>query len=928
MAATQNPSTGPDIDALKKEIERLDKLLKAAGAGLGFDLQKALAAANNDADKLNSVFKLLNREYKDLTGQIDYTYQAFREITAELQNQNVLLKAGKSSFRELTSVAQQLNNYTDGTADLNKKQLKSLETKIAVQVKDLTNTKDLLEINRKTRQEDILSLELKKQEKESLERKISMLEQQKISSAGLNLKEQLRLQSLKNQYSVAEGLNAQQKKKLEELKKEEALYTASVAALETGIPVLKNELDLSKQILQTRGDIGGLAVKTGKLLSSLKIGGLVGIDEATEAAEEFSKKQVQFALTNKKLQEDILKIEERKNNINLAADKARTAIFKSNASEKEKEAKLAKVDEIQKKGLNRLDEESVNIKKKAIAQTNNLANQFGALGKFAQVLGNNLLKAVTDPVTILTFFIKEGFKADRQMTELGKSLGISKSATYDMRQNMARFTRDTNDAFVTTERLMKAQGELSKELGIAVKFSNQELKDFSKLTELTGLTTAEAAKFNLISAGTNKTTAQYTDEIRKGAYFAQQATKTHFSSKEILQDVSKLSAGILVKFQGNPRAIAEAVVQAKSLGMTLEKIDAIGSHMLQWESSIENELKAELITGRQLNIERARAAALTGDQATLMKEVAKQTGSLKDFQKMNVIAQQTLAQAFGMQREDMADMLMKQELIAKYGNKAAELNAQQAKDLQKSGLSLEDYLKKQEQQQAAQDKINQTMQKFQEIIGNLLAGPVGKLLDMFGNALNIINSIASIVQRIGESFGGLTGTLIALIVPLSRAAMIAKSFAIFGFRGAVAAIFRSFSSIPFGLGIPLAIAAVAGLTRLFDTKKADDLASEGEGYGNRTLLINKGGLRPEAIKLNNNDNLYATTNRIQPVNRSSSTFDTAPITRSIERLASATMEMAKRPVTAQINGKRAFADDVGREASLGTSQTRNTYSYA
>ncbi len=38
-----------------------------------------------------------------------------------------------------------------------------------------------------------------------------------------------------------------------------------------------------------------------------------------------------------------------------------------------------------------------------------------------------------------------------------------------------------------------------------------------------------------------------------------------------------------------------------------------GESLLNFETSIENELKAELITGKQLNLERARAAALTGD---------------------------------------------------------------------------------------------------------------------------------------------------------------------------------------------------------------------------------------------------------------------------------------------------------------------------
>ena len=63
----------------------------------------------------------------------------------------------------------------------------------------------------------------------------------------------------------------------------------------------------------------------------------------------------------------------------------------------------------------------------------------------------------------------------------------------------------------------------------------------------------------------------------------------------------------------------------------------MGSKLLDFESSITSELEAEMLIGRNLNLERARAAALAGDQVTLMEELNSQMGSLEDFQDMNVI---------------------------------------------------------------------------------------------------------------------------------------------------------------------------------------------------------------------------------------------------------------------------------------------------
>ena len=59
----------------------------------------------------------------------------------------------------------------------------------------------------------------------------------------------------------------------------------------------------------------------------------------------------------------------------------------------------------------------------------------------------------------------------------------------------------------------------------------------------------------------------------------------------------------------SPKEIAKAVTQAKLLGAEIKDIADASKQLLQFESSIEAELEAELLTGKQLNLERARSAA-------------------------------------------------------------------------------------------------------------------------------------------------------------------------------------------------------------------------------------------------------------------------------------------------------------------------------
>lgn len=526
---------------------------------------------------------------------------------------------------------------------------------------------------------------------------------------------------------------------------------------------------------------------------------------------------------------------------------------------------------------------------------------------------NDLTKNFTLPA-LLKFIIDAGLKANRQTVELGKSFGLSYKAANGIRQEFVKYSRAAEDSFVNTDRLLKAQSELTEQLGFAVKFSGKETETFSRLTEIVGLSAQEAGNLARFSSATGKTTKDYVADIRKAAFFAQQSTKTHFSDKQILQEVSKLSAGILIKFQGNPKAIAEAVVQAKKLGSSLEQVNKIGDSMLNWESSIENELEAELITGRKLNFERARAAALTGDQATIMQEVAAQAGSLSEYQSMNVIAQESLAKAFGMSRDEMADMLIKQQAINEYGSKAAELNAKQLEDFQKSGLSLDEFLKKQDEQRNVQEKFNDAMTRLQDILGNLIAGPLGSFLQ----------TITSILDNTILLSGILGGVMVANLIKMANAAKIAKKASM---GEAIAAIFKaaynSLGGLP-GIGLIIAgAAAAAGVAAL--VQSSSKAVNDGVMAPSGKMLYSGA---EGAIKLNDNDTVIAGTNLGGGGGKgNNSGVDLSPMITAINEVRNAVNALANKPTNVVMDSQKVGAL-VGRRAETGTEQTKNSYRLA
>jgi hypothetical protein len=530
-------------------------------------------------------------------------------------------------------------------------------------------------------------------------------------------------------------------------------------------------------------------------------------------------------------------------------------------------------------------------------------------------LGKSIGKGFTDPLTVLTFFLNAGLKADKQTTELAKSLGIGKDQASGLRQNFVRYAAATGDAFITTDKLVEAQGELTNELGIAAQYSGKQTEDFTRLTKLMGLSANEAGKLARLSVVNGASIEDTTKSIIKGSAASQRSNKISVDQRTILKDVANLSAGILVKFQGNPEALGAAVVQARALGLNLEEVDKIGESLLNWESSIENELKAELITGKQLNLERARAAALTGDQAALMQEIGSQVGTLGEYQNMNVIAQKSLAEAFGLSRDEMSKMLIEQEKINKLGDVSQMTLDQQLEALKAQGEPLDSVLYKQIQQQSAQEKFNNAISKLQDLIGNLVAGPFGTFIDMLSNAASSGFALKAAIVAIGSlSLARTIGSLVTMASTLSASAVAGTTTA---------------SALTLGLG---AVAIVAGVTAVISMmNSASDEASK------RAQQVQDGIASSSKGPFTITDKFGATAITaagdgiaVSPNINKGGGGDNTGLMSAINELRNAVNALANKPAPAMAIqvGAEKLGEVVGRQAETGTNQYKNAYRLA
>jgi hypothetical protein len=301
-----------------------------------------------------------------------------------------------------------------------------------------------------------------------------------------------------------------------------------------------------------------------------------------------------------------------------------------------------------------------------------MGQKFKIMGAGLKSMGSSLGKNLTDPAFLITQMSKALKIADDGAGDMAKKMNLTYGEALNTRRELGNMAAMSGDVALNTKNLQESYMAVGAALGTNARLNKEDLTTMTKLVTQAGFQHSELMEIEKLSLSQGKSLKDNTKEILGGAKAYASRKGIVVNEKEVLKEVNKMSASLKLSLGGSASKMAEAVVQAKMFGLTLEQAEKISSSLLQFESSIESELSAELLTGKELNFEKARQLALEGKTADAAAEVAKQVGSSKDFTKMNVIQQEALAKAAGMTKDELAQSLMDKEAMAKIGVKDRE----------------------------------------------------------------------------------------------------------------------------------------------------------------------------------------------------------------------------------------------------------------
>jgi hypothetical protein len=380
--------------------------------------------------------------------------------------------------------------------------------------------------------------------------------------------------------------------------------------------------------------------------------------------------------------------------------------------------------------------------------------------------------AFTILVKTAKFFWDALLGASTQIAKFRRDFGLTAEEAEAVRQrtysiaNASKIYADTQGSILITQaQVVKSLNDINNALETQIDLT-QDLGEFGKQALIQdailrdNLQLDEETRSNILkeTLRTGKTQEQITKSTLGSVYAVGMQRNIMLDNNKILSTAAKTTGELRSSFHGSTEEIAKGVAKLQLMGLTLEDTKKIAGSLLDFESSISNELEAELLTGKNLNLERARAYALNRDYVNLGKEIIKQGLTSTELNKMNAFQLEAQAKVFGLNGDELVNMVQKQEEFNALSDRAAKAGVN-LKDVEKKGLKgIYDDLKKQQASEetiksilgdrlytqklaeSAQEKFNKALDKAKESFERLVSsGVLDKLVDAITKFVNLLS---------------------------------------------------------------------------------------------------------------------------------------------------------------------------------------------
>ena len=254
-------------------------------------------------------------------------------------------------------------------------------------------------------------------------------------------------------------------------------------------------------------------------------------------------------------------------------------------------------------------------------------------------------------LAVLTAVVGAIIAARSAARDLGKEIGVSTSEAAKMLPALKASQFQFKMMGLDGAKLETTLGEIGKEFGSLENMTVANARNIERFAQNSGIAGSEVVKLNKVFMDLDGLSFDAATNISKTA--ASLAKAAGVSTDKVIGDMAS-NAGDFARFSmEGAEGFAKAAVEAAKVGSSLSEILKSADSLIDFETSITAQFKAQVLTGKQINTERARQLALDGDIAGLTQEIQSIVGGVGDIQSLNVIQRKSVADAIGISVADL-----------------------------------------------------------------------------------------------------------------------------------------------------------------------------------------------------------------------------------------------------------------------------------
>ena len=137
---------------------------------------------------------------------------------------------------------------------------------------------------------------------------------------------------------------------------------------------------------------------------------------------------------------------------------------------------------------------------------------------------------------------------------------------------------------------------------------------------------------------------------------SQLASANGVAPAAVMKDIAQNTEAFALYSKDGGGNMAQAAIEARRLGVDLGTAAKISDTLLDYQTSVQSEMEASVLLGRNLNLNKARELAYAGDAAGAMKEALNAAGGIDEFNKMDVYQKKAVAEALGVSVGELQQM--------------------------------------------------------------------------------------------------------------------------------------------------------------------------------------------------------------------------------------------------------------------------------